>query len=289
MELSQAHLQAFSEITRLGTFTKAAESLALTQSALSHRIRQLEEELGTGVFIRAGTKIRLTDTGRRLLQYCIVQKQAQEELIHDIKQDPRKSAKLAGRIRLGGVSSVMRSLVLPVLSEIIQKNPDVRLEFFVRETAELKELLVSGEVDFLITTEAVDVPRIKQTLLGYEENVLVQARSEEAVPDVYLDHDSNDMTTYAFFKYQSRKNQMLTRSFLDDVYGLLDAAVAGMGKAVLPLHLVSDHPNLKIVGGLKPLMMAVHLYHFDQPFYTKLHELLIESLTTNLRKQLRQK
>ncbi len=148
MEFSQAQLQAFSEIARIGTFTKAAESLALTQSALSHRIRQLEEELGTSVFIRTGTKIRLTDTGKRLLQYCNVQKQAQEELIHDLKQDPRKSAKLAGRMRVGGVSSVMRPLVLPILSEIIQKNPDVRLEFSVRETAELKKLLVSGEVDF---------------------------------------------------------------------------------------------------------------------------------------------
>ncbi len=144
--------------------------------------------------------------------------------------------------------------------------------------------------NFLITTETVDVPGLKQTLLGYEENVLVQtSRSGAMVPDVYLDHDSSDMTTYAFFKHQGRKNQLLTRSFLDDVYGLLDAAIGGVGKAVLPLHLIADNSKLEIIGGFKPLLIAVYLYHFEQPFYTKLQERVTESLATNLRKILRQR
>ena len=73
MELSQDQLKAFYEVARQGSFTKAALSLALTQSALSHRIKNLESHLETSLFVRASTGIRLTETGKKLLQYVQVQ------------------------------------------------------------------------------------------------------------------------------------------------------------------------------------------------------------------------
>ncbi|HWJ29266.1 MAG TPA: LysR family transcriptional regulator, partial [Flavisolibacter sp.] len=61
------HLRLLSTITKEGTLTRAAQSLHLTQSALSHQLKELESELGTSVFERKGKKLELSNEGNRFL------------------------------------------------------------------------------------------------------------------------------------------------------------------------------------------------------------------------------
>jgi DNA-binding transcriptional LysR family regulator len=289
MALSQIQLEAFSEIAKLGSFTKAANSLALTQSALSHRIRHLEEELETSVFIRLGNKVRLTEAGTRLLLFCQVQSQAEEEFINEIKPRKNKRVDLSGRLRIGGVSSIMRSLVLPVTSSFIRENSSVRLDFLVKEISELPGLLSSGQVDFVISTAKIHAPGLDEVFLGYEENVLIRTAKKISLPDVYLDHDQDDQTTFDFLKHQGQKNTTIARSFLDDIYGLLDAVVEGIGQAVMPLHIVSQTKGIEIVGHFKSLLVPVYLYQYRQPYYTQLHQLAFKTLKQNVAGKLRSK
>jgi len=114
MKLSQIQLEAFQEVARLGSFTKAAQHLNLTQSALSHRIKNLEDEFETALFVRQGGGIRLTELGTKLLQFCRVQSQAEEEFLLDLISKNAKNVKFSGTLRIGGVSSAIRSLVMPV-------------------------------------------------------------------------------------------------------------------------------------------------------------------------------
>jgi DNA-binding transcriptional LysR family regulator len=69
MRVPSLHLlRAFSEASRLGSFSRAAEALNVTQSAISQQIRQLEQEVGTPLFQRAGRQVALTDFGRIYLK-----------------------------------------------------------------------------------------------------------------------------------------------------------------------------------------------------------------------------
>src|SRR5438876_936300 len=115
MSLSSSQLDAFVEVSRLKSFSKAAKSIHLTQSALSQRIAHLEEDLGTALFIRESAGLRLTTVGEELLQYCRNRASLEEECVSRIRNAHGDT--MVGVVRIGAYSTVMRSIVLPSLSD----------------------------------------------------------------------------------------------------------------------------------------------------------------------------
>src|SRR5690242_4914536 len=67
---SLAALEVFDAVARQGSFTRAAQELHVTQGAVSHRIRALEDELGVALFVRSPRNVELTDAGRTLAAAC---------------------------------------------------------------------------------------------------------------------------------------------------------------------------------------------------------------------------
>src|SRR5438270_7864978 len=67
MDLEVRHLQLVAAVAEVGSLTKAGDRLHLTQSALSHQLRDVEERLGTALFLRIGKRLVLTPAGERLL------------------------------------------------------------------------------------------------------------------------------------------------------------------------------------------------------------------------------
>jgi DNA-binding transcriptional LysR family regulator len=232
MKLSSLQLEAFYAIAKAGNFTVAASELHVTQSALSQRILNLERELDTTLVIRDRAGLRLTEIGQNLLRFCQTQSALEADFLSQIKSKET----LGGVIRIGGFSSVMRSVILPSLSFLINENPLLKLEFHIRETHELLSLLKHGEVDFIVTAENLNRDEIECVKLGTEQNVLVEKENYKG-PDIYLDHNETDETTLKYLrKFGSAKK--LSRRYLDDVYGLLDGVKLGLGKAILPVHLI---------------------------------------------------
>lgn len=282
MALSQIQLEAFIEVSRAGSFSKAAGALNLTQSALSHRIRNLEEQLQTALFLRRGTGVTLTEAGTKLLKFCRIQTQAEEEFVHEFLPKKERSSKLAGTVRIGGASTLVRSVVLPALGDLLRNNPEVRLHLYTRELNELPGLLHKGQIDFLVTCGTASIPGTTESLLGHEENVLVESGRRNAITQVFLDHDMDDQTTLNFLKANGKKSFNLTRSFLDDIYGILDGVSLGLGQAVAPRHLISNRKDLRVVESSKTYKTPVFLYHMEQPYYTKLHEAVVSTLVENI-------
>jgi len=172
MIFAQDQLKAFFEVARLGSFTKAADFLGLTQSALSHRIKNLESSLETVLLIRDPKALRPTEAGTKLLRYCRIQMQVESEVLQDLKKP--SSSELAGFLRVGGISSLMWSVIIPALGEFLRENSDVQLEAIVREVGELPAALASGQIDFLITCERLNQPHLEEHYLGDERNVLIE-------------------------------------------------------------------------------------------------------------------
>ena len=93
----------------------------------------------------------------------------------------------------------------------------------------------------------------------------------------HLDHDPEDLATERFFA-DLKKPPAYSRSFLDDVYGVLDGVKLGLGQAVMSRHLLKDSKDISIVRTYKPKTVEVVLHYFKQPYYSRLHTETRESL-----------
>lgn len=282
MNLSQDRLNAFIVVAKHRSFTKASEELGLTQSALSHRIKNLESDLNLALFIREPANLYLTEAGERLLKYCQVQAKFEEEFIGDLTS--QNSKELRGALRLASVSSLAWSVVCPAVGELIRQNPLVHVDIMSREVSELPHLLKQNRVDFVITVEKIGDCNLEEKVIGVEKYVLVELSSISLRKNIYLDHDEKDKFTNDFLYAQKNEKPILNRSFMDDVHGLLAGVREGFGRAVVPKHLVEENDEIVIVKGFKPLEQSIRLYYKVQPFYTKLHREVVKTLEKNVSK-----
>jgi DNA-binding transcriptional LysR family regulator len=273
--ISSLQLDAFFTAARTRNFSRAAKELHITQSALTQRIGNLEAELGVSMFVRKPRGVELTEAGSRMLRYCQARDLLEKELLEELSGDTKTG--LGGVLRVGGFSSVVRSVLLPALTPLLRAHPNVQVHLQNGEMEELPGLLKTGEVDMIVLDHVLDQGDVEAVPLGEEENVLVASRSTESL-DVYLDHDPHDPTTAKFLRMQSQTTPTFRRCYLDEIYALIDGAAAGLGRAVVPRHLAERDERLRIVPGYKPMRSAVILHHFRQPFYTALQKAAIAEL-----------
>lgn len=284
MKINAAQLEAFFTIAKVLNFTKAAEQLHVTQSALSQRITKLEDDLETTLFIRDRSALRLTEAGEHLLRFCQLNSQAESEVLSKLKNTKDE---LAGVLRIGGFSSVNRSLVVPALRKTLQENPKLSLHLITKELRELPQTLKSAEVDYIFTNKPSESEELESIFLGIEDNVLVQSK-KFSTTDIYLDHDETDPTTKSYFSLNKIRFKSENMRYLNDVYGLLDGAKHGLGKAVLPLHLIEKETELEIINPQRRLSVPVYLKFYKQPFYRKIHSIFVDAVTAYFKKHLRQ-
>ncbi|MCK5200360.1 MAG: LysR family transcriptional regulator, partial [Spirochaetales bacterium] len=148
MSLSSLQLDAFVATAKSLNFSRAAESLFITQSALSQRIKNLELTIGATLFIRDPSQIKITEIGEKLLRYCQTKDSMEDELLFNLTSS--ESGELAGIVRIGAFSSILRSVVIPSMSSLLRQNPKVQCDFVHEETPGLPALLERSECDFII-------------------------------------------------------------------------------------------------------------------------------------------
>ncbi len=282
MNISSIYLKAFYQLAQTKNFTKAASELAITQSAFSHRIMNLEKDLESTLFIREKGNIQLTDIGESLLRYCEKVYRLEEEFVSKVHNS--SSSQLAGSIRIGGFSSVLRSVVMPALAPLLRKNPKLSMSMTSVEIDELYELLRTSKVDFVLSNKDPQNKSIKAEFLGYEDNVLVESTKYE-FNNCYLDHDSKDVTTSSYFKLKPKLNNDIQKRYLDDVYGLIDGVKLGMGRAVLPSHLIENEKDLKVLFPKTKLRVSLYLLYYDNSYHTELEKAVIEQVTSYFKKR----
>lgn len=119
-------LSAFEAAARLGSFAVAAEELCITPSALSHRIRLLEEFVGERLFVRDGRVVSLTEFGRRYLDVV----RAALRTLADFPL-PRRDAQPLPRVKITVPPTFARYLLIPRLSRFVEQHPDITVETFL--------------------------------------------------------------------------------------------------------------------------------------------------------------
>lgn len=278
MSLSSLHLDAFHAVARTLNFSRAAKDLHITQSALTQRIQNLEDELGLTLFVRSPRGVVPTPSGERLLRYCQARASMEDELVQELTGKESDDSGLGGTLRIAGYSSILRSVIVPALAPMLRENPRIQLNFMDLELRQLEDALMHGESDYVVVDKDLRRGDVESVLLGEEENVLVTSREHDPPEDLYLDHDPDDRTTFDFLAHQGGRPPEIRRSFFDDIHGIIDGAALGLGRAVIPKHLARADERLKIVKTMRPLKTPVYLQYFKQPFYTRLHEQVVADL-----------
>ncbi len=288
MSISSIQLDAFHEVAKLLNFSKAAKSLCVTQSALSQRVKNLELDLGVTLFIRESSSIKLTESGEKLLRYCLVRSSIEGDLLEEIQSDYQNGLdnQYSGIIRVAAYSSVLRSVIIPSLSEFLLDNPKVQCEFIKGEMGELTEMLKSGEADIIILDHALEKSGVVQETIGFEEYVVIENSRRTERSNVYLDNNPDDNATEAFFQSQVKKPKHYRRTFMGDIYGILDGVKAGLGRAIISKHLVPKTTNIKRIKGYSKYVMNVTMHYFDQPYYPNLFKEVKSQILLNSKKHL---
>jgi DNA-binding transcriptional LysR family regulator len=138
-----AQIQGFLEVTRRANVSRAAESLGITQPALTARLQSLEQELGQPLFVRTRRGVQLTDAGHAFLPYA---EQAVAALASGIAEVAEVSAGGGGELAIA-VAPQVSTYVLPhLLTRFAEAHPGVRLVVRTAHSEEIVELIVRREV-----------------------------------------------------------------------------------------------------------------------------------------------
>lgn len=138
-------LRTFLKVMDLGSFTRAAEQVGRTQSAVSLQIRRLEDIVNVQLFQRDAHKMLLTPEGRSLAQYARRILALNDEALASLRQPS-----VAGRIRLGAPHEYTASLLPEFLGKFAQAHPNVMLEVTSDLSKNLLRRQTNGEFDLVI-------------------------------------------------------------------------------------------------------------------------------------------
>ncbi|MFE5320744.1 LysR family transcriptional regulator [Paenibacillus sp. NPDC056579] len=240
------HFEIFRAVAETGNFTRAAERLYITQSAVSHAIRELEEKAGTALFDRLSKSVQLTKSGRLLLEEIVPILSSCEALdarIHCLEQ----------RAPLHIVSSItIAAFWLPAILNAFQQDwPGIPVNVDVVSTANAIEILRNGKADIaLVEGAAPQGPFICTPFAHYPLYIV-------CAPDYPLARRELTLQEFCSEKLLLREKGSAIRDTLDSVLYLsghtaqpawtsvnslvlIEAAKAGFGITILPDVLVHE-------------------------------------------------
>ena len=162
MNVTLSQLRTFERIVRLGSFRAAAQALRLTQPSISQRIRELEGELRTPLFVRRGPRVSLTAEGHALIEYADRLLGAAGEMVERFQtRDPLK-----GMLRLGLNESFALICLADLLRRLEQRYPGIKTSVFVGDTGNVSRMLDQRELDIAIVSEPTVGPHVTRQPIG---------------------------------------------------------------------------------------------------------------------------
>src|SRR5438105_2984895 len=150
MNLDIRHLKLVVAVTEEKSVTKAGEMLHLTQSALSHQLREIEDKLGTPLFLRMNKKMILTQAGERLLSTA---RQVLDEMKQAEDQIAQMAASRQGTLRISTECYTCYHWLPDVMKEFRRKFPDVEVKIDAEATHRPIQALLRGKLDLAIVSD----------------------------------------------------------------------------------------------------------------------------------------
>ena len=151
--MDNQNLKAFITVAELGSFSEAADRLYLTQSAISKRIAQLEQQIGKKLFDRIARQVSLTEAGSELLpraQRILQEYDSALQAINDL------SGEASGTLRLAISHHLGLHRLPPVLKQFAQQYPNVTLDIEFMDSEKAYEQVLHGQSEVAVITLALE-------------------------------------------------------------------------------------------------------------------------------------
>ena len=265
------HLAIVQEVEKQGSLTAAANVLCVTQSALSHSMKKLEQQLGTDIWLREGRNLRLTQAGQYLLAVAnrvLPQLDLAEERLRQFAQGER------GTLRIGMECHPCYQWLLKIVSPYLAAWPDVDVD--VKQKFQFGGIgaLFGYEIDLLVTPDPLFKPGLKfEPVFDYEQ-VLVVASSHPLAGAAYVKPRQLTQEVLVTYPVETDRldiyNQFLMpagvspkrHKTIETTDIMLQMVASGRGVAALPRWLVEEYAERMDVVPVRlgPRGIAKHIY-----------------------------
>ena len=252
------NLVTFLKVTELNSFSKAAEALDYSQSAVTVQIQQLERELGVRLFDRIGKNVSITQYGKDFISYArdIVSAVARAQVF------AAKDNELTGTVQVGTLNSMMTASFSSIVPAFHKRFPHVIVRLHADMVSTLKEKLLKNELDLIYTLDSqVTDPQFVKVFEAEEEIVVVTNRDNPLVgrTDVHL----AELVSHPFI-LMNRTNAY--RDLFDTEFarqGLEIRPFLELEDDVLALRLIYENPEYLSVLPLYTVKKSIHEKNLD--------------------------
>ncbi|HEX4604741.1 MAG TPA: LysR family transcriptional regulator [Candidatus Angelobacter sp.] len=256
IKLEIRHLKLLAAVAETGTVTEASKRLHLTQSALSHQLRDAEERLGAPLFLRLGKRMVLTAAGETLLSST---QRVLEELAHAEKAVADTTGETRGVIRLSTESYTCYHWLPPLMADFHKKFPGVEIRINADVTAEAVCALIEGKLDVAISFCSGPVKKgLRQMALFDDEMLLTMSpkhrlaqmdcvRPEDLAGEtvlIYPPRSESTLLTHVMLPAGAAPGRVIEIPLTE---GLIELAAAGSGVGLLASWAVEPDVRAKKV------------------------------------------
>ena len=254
MDFDPTLLRALLAVKETGGFTRAGQRLNLTQSAISHQIRRLEEQVGRPLLRRTTRSLTLTEDGNEFLHYAEQILTSLDALTQRFQPSP-----VSGVVRVGVPETFLGDRLPPLLCQFARAFPAVRLDVSVGNYLDLQAMVDSGELDLAVVMSLADRP--EGTVLRKTQFVWAAAeifkRPQDASLPLALSPAPCVNRQVGLTALESKSIEWHIVFTSPSQQGLRAAMLAGLGVTVLTREELE--PGMKVVSdqfGLPPLPTA---------------------------------
>ncbi len=246
--IESSQLQTLAAVSKEGSYSKAAEKLGVTQSAISQSMKGLESKVGVPLVQKVGKKIVLTNEGEKLRDLADSFLISVERTLEEIKHD---TSSMAGRVRIGTLNGVGKSWLAPTLLEFFLKNPELEVQISLGFQEDLIRDFENRGLDILILPEG-SLPSVgKRKFLSKESSILVFPNNSDF--NITKDITLNDLATLPTVLFEKNDHlymnwcrkrfgktpESLNVKYIVNSHGnMLQAVSKGVGVAVVPTHVL---------------------------------------------------
>jgi DNA-binding transcriptional LysR family regulator len=246
--IETSQLQTLVTVAKSKSFSKAAEELNVTQSAISQSIKNLESKLEVKLFKRAGKKVVLTTEGEKLYNLADDFLHDLDDTLDEIRHDKES---MSGKIRFGTLTGIGKSWLAPELLEIANEFPEISIQMTLGFQEDLVRDFLNYRLDILILPEHSLPAQGDRLLLSEEKATLVYPKKasfsinekislEElaALPTILFEHNDPLYMNFCRKKFGRIPKKVNGRFTVNSHGNMLHAVEMGMGLAIVPNHVL---------------------------------------------------